>query len=87
LGMVYDVKMRGLYSLKVLLSVFSDSLSYQDLSIHHGLDAVYSWRMMDKKETDNEEELKKRLSEYCGMDTYSMVVLYKWLLQHAGKEE
>jgi len=85
--MVYDVKMRGLYSLKVLLSVFSDSLSYQDLSIHHGLDAVYSWRMMDKKETDNEEELKKRLSEYCGMDTYSMVVLYKWLLQHAGKEE
>ena len=86
LGMVYDVKMRGLYSLKVLLSVFSDSLSYQDLSIHHGLDAVYSWRMMDKKETDNEEELKQRLSEYCGMDTYSMVVLYRWLLSQIKGE-
>ncbi len=86
LGMVYDVKMRGLYSLKVLLSVFSDSLSYQDLSIHHGLDAVYSWRMMDKKETENEEELKQRLSEYCGMDTYSMVVLYKWLLSQTKGE-
>ena len=83
MGMVYDVRMRGLYSLKVLLSVFSDSLSYQDLSIHHGMDAVYSWRLMDKKETDNEEELKKSLSEYCGMDTYSMVILYKWLLQHS----
>lgn len=86
LGMVYDVRMRGLYSLKVLLSVFSDSLSYQDLSIHHGMDAVYSWRRMDKKETENEEELKKSLSEYCGMDTYSMVVLYKWLIQHAKEE-
>ena len=87
LGMVYDVRMRGLYSLKVLLSVFSDSLSYQDLSIHHGMDAVYSWRMMDKKQADNEEELKQRLSEYCGMDTYSMVVLYKWLISHAQEDK
>ena len=56
-------------------------------SVLDGMDAVYSWRMMDKKQADNEEELKQRLSEYCGMDTYSMVVLYKWLRAHAQEEE
>lgn len=80
IGMVYDTRMRGYYSLKVLLSLFDENLTYQDLPIHQGMDAVLQWRNLDQQNEEiNEEEIRDQLSEYCGLDTYSMIVVLNWL--------
>lgn len=78
-GLVYDTRMRGYYSLKVLLSVVDENLSYADIDIHHGMDAVYSWRKIDKDQAEDVNKIKKTLLEYCGLDSYAMIVVYRWL--------
>ena len=77
-GMIYDIRMRGNYSVKSLLGVVSN-LNYQDLDISDGMEAVYKWRMIDRDEVDDHEEVIKSLIEYCSLDTYSLVLIYKWL--------
>lgn len=83
-GLIYDIGMRGFYSLKVLLKVFTEQ-SYSDLAISHGMDAVYQWRMLDK-EGKNEKEIANELMEYCGMDTYAMLLLVRWLKKNVEEE-
>lgn len=78
-GVIYDTRMAGEYNLKKLLSLFSD-LSYDDLEINQGLLAVKKWREMSENESEK-EAIEKALFEYCGMDTYSMVVLLKFLYE------
>ncbi|MEG0177494.1 DUF2779 domain-containing protein [Anaerorhabdus sp.] len=81
IGAVYDVRMRGYYSLKVLMSIMENQSGYQDLDIHQGMDAVFQWRLLDQENDDvNPEEIRTHLIEYCSMDTYAMVVVYKWLM-------
>ena len=80
-GLVYDVRMRGLWSVKVIMSLMHDK-SYDDLAIHQGMDAVYEWRRLDKNDEEaDKEEIVNNLKAYCGMDSYAMMVIYKWLLQ------
>lgn len=79
-GIIYDTRMKGLWSLKVIMSIMNDK-SYNDLAIHQGMDAVCEWRRLDKEEQDaNKEDIMQNLKEYCGMDSYAMVVVFKWLL-------
>lgn len=85
-GLIYDVRMRGFYSLKVLLKVFTEK-SYSDLAISHGMDAVYQWRMLDKEEKNDKGHIADDLMEYCGMDTYAMVLLVRWLKENVEEKE
>lgn len=80
LGIVYDVRMRGFYSLKTIMSFMENQTGYQDLDIHQGMDAVFQWRILDRadEETDG-EEIRRNLSAYCSMDTYAMLVVFEWL--------
>lgn len=78
-GYVYHIKMKGLYNLKTILEAISN-FSYNKLEIRDGMEAVRRWRILDKKLDDNIENIKKSLIEYCSLDTYSMYVIYKWLL-------
>jgi len=42
--------------------------------------AVYNWRFVDRAVNNEEkEEIIKNLKLYCAMDTYSMIVIYRWL--------
>lgn len=84
-GLIYDIRMRGFYSLKVLLNVFTEK-SYSDLAISHGMDAVYQWRMLDKEEKNENEHIADDLMKYCGMDTYAMVLLVKWLKKNVEEK-
>ncbi len=79
-GLVYDIRMRGMYSLKVLHSLLDNTHTYKDLEIHNGMDAVFKWRSLDKSDEEN-EEIKNQLMEYCTLDTYAMVLVVKWLYQ------
>lgn len=81
-GLFYDIRMAGEYNLKKLLSLFSD-LSYDDLEIGQGLLAVKKYQ--EWEDTQN-EDIKKALYEYCGMDTYAEYVLFHYLLDQIQKK-
>ncbi len=76
-GLFYSNKMRGTYSLKKLYAMITNNHGYNELDIGHGLDAVQAYRMMSIEGVD--EEVRKELLEYCGLDTYAMVALVKYL--------
>lgn len=85
-GMVYDLQMRGYSSLKVLLPICDSGLTYRDLDIHDGMMAVAAWRKLCD-EPENKEEIRKNLLTYCGLDSYSMIVVYRWLIEQLRKRE
>ena len=78
MGMVYNVQMRGTYSLKTLMSILDDK-AYRSLDINQGMEAVFNWRQIDYGEDVNSEEVIEHLKQYCAMDTYAMIVVFKKL--------
>lgn len=80
-GTVYDIRMRGQWSLKVLMSMMDDP-GYHDLDIQQGMDAVFEWRHLDLSENvENRQEIIDNLKAYCGMDSYAMTVVFRWLCE------
>lgn len=78
-GIVHHMKMHGMYSLKTLLPIFS-SLSYQELPISFGMDAVKEYREMKRADHEERKRIKERLFTYCGMDTYAEYILLHGLI-------
>lgn len=74
----YNNHQRGRYSIKKLLPVFSD-LSYSTLNIQNGVSALCNYAKFRFLGKDEIEEIRKDLIEYCGQDTWSMVVILKGL--------
>lgn len=81
-GNVYDLKMGGYYSLKHLLSAFSDT-GYEQLDIRYGLDAVEKHRQYQIADEAEKQQLYQQLEAYCAMDTYAEYVVYHALLEMA----
>ena len=80
-GLIYDTRMRGNYSLKSIVNAISD-YDYKDLEISNGMNAVYSWRDIDKdNENINEGKIISELIEYCSLDAYGLYLVYKWLCE------
>lgn len=84
-GNIYDNRMRGMFSLKILVDVFAN-VHYSDLDISYGMDAVRNWRMLDET-SEESKEIKKHLFEYCAMDTYSEYLIYHWILEQMKKRK
>ena len=79
-GMVYDVRMRGLYSLKVIQAMIDRDYSYKDLDVSTGLEAVAIYRRIrEESDPDQRNKYYQDLYEYCGLDSYAMVEVYHWL--------
>jgi len=76
-GTVYDVKMKGSFSLKNLVLAIDPELSYEKLAISHGIDAVLHYRTLQDDESD--EPKRQALLSYCHMDTLAMVKVFEWL--------
>lgn len=83
-GVIYDEKMEGQFSLKQIVKVIDPDLSYEDLAISHGMEAVKHYRSMQDEESD--EIIREALLTYCQMDTYAMVKIYEWV-RELHKEE
>ena len=79
MGMYYNTKMRGTYSLKTLMSILDEN-AYRKLDIHQEMEAVFNWRKVDRAEVNNQEEVLLHLKQYCAMDTYAMVKVYQALI-------
>ena len=78
-GMIYDSRMQGNFTLKKLVDICSD-YSYKDLDIDDGMQAVYNWRNIDRKETSDDKVIRD-LEEYCSLDAYGLFLVYKWLIE------
>lgn len=86
-GLVYDTRMQGGYSLKTLMGIMEEEPHYRDLTVNQAMAAVFHWRQLEKEKSEEKrQKLRLELLEYCGMDTYSMIVLYRWLHKQLEKE-
>ena len=71
----------GSASLKKVLPTLAPELSYKELDIQDGGQAVDAWWKMVSPSTSPEESQKisAHLKTYCGQDTYAMYVIWKYL--------
>lgn len=79
-GLIYDIRMQGDFTLKKLVDICS-KYSYADLNIDDGLKAVFEWRSIDNKSSDNQDEVLNNLRQYCSLDAYGLFLVYKWLVE------
>ena len=68
----YVPEMQGSYSIKKVLPALVPDLSYGNLSINKGDIASLEFLNLSKKPTDEQENIRKDLLEYCKMDTFAM---------------
>lgn len=85
-GNVYDVRMKGLYSLKTLVPLFSD-YSYQDLDVTNGIDAIFTWRKYCEATGEEKQQIYQELSDYCALDTYGEYIVLHALINEAQQED
>ncbi len=73
-----DSKFNGYTSIKKVLPIMCPELSYEDLEIQDGTMALYGYeKFLQEKDKEKKEQIKKDLLEYCKLDTYAMVGIYK----------
>lgn len=70
----YDKNLSGSYSIKKTLPVFSN-LSYKDLEIHNGTDAIVAYANYNYMTKEELEKCYNDLKVYCKQDTWAMVVI------------
>jgi len=72
---------KGKTSIKFVLPVLAPQLSYKELEIGNGSEAMNTWnKLVTGDATDTERaEVEKNMLEYCGLDTYAMYAIWKHL--------
>lgn len=68
----YHKDMSGSYSIKKTLPVFTN-LSYKDLEIHNGNDALIEYANFPNMDKEQLERTRENLRLYCQQDTWAMV--------------
>ena len=85
-GVYYENRMRGHYSLKNILPLFTDEVSYQQLAIHNGINAVMAYRSFDTVDPQEQKKISQDIRNYCRMDTYAEYIVYHGLLKKLKEE-
>ena len=79
-GWVYDVRMQGAFTLKTIENMIDDKHSYDNLRVSDGMQAVEIYREMCQCPDEQQKQLyREQLLQYCGLDSYSLYKIYKWL--------
>ncbi|MGA2228482.1 MAG: DUF2779 domain-containing protein, partial [Syntrophobacteraceae bacterium] len=75
---IYHWKFNGSYSIKHVLPGLVDGYSYENLPISSGDMASAAWaRMIQEPDLNEQERLYSELLEYCHLDTWAMVLIWK----------
>ena len=83
-GHYVDYRFKGSTSIKAVLPVIAPKLSYKDLKIGNGGLALAKWHKMifDQSLTKEEKtQIAESLLEYCKLDTFAMVEIYRYLTE------
>lgn len=71
---IYLWQFNGSYSIKAVLPAMVGGMSYEALPINNGEMASTAWlRMIHATDTEEKQTIRRRLLEYCRLDTYGMV--------------
>ena len=83
LGYYLHPKFKGSWSLKQVLPVMVPELSYDEMPIGKGDQAMTTWWKLIHGDLSDEavEKTKTALLEYCKLDTWAMVKIWKALFQ------
>jgi hypothetical protein len=73
----------GSASLKAVLPVLCPDLSYQNMAISDGQEAMMTWFWIQTGELSPEEleQTREAMRAYCEMDTYALVMIFKHLIK------
>ncbi len=84
---VYNRAMGKSFSIKsVLPAIFPDdpTLDYHNLdSVHNGTEAADVFLNLPTVNPEEKVRIREGLLKYCELDTYAMVKLYQWLVEHS----
>ena len=74
---------KGSSSIKSVLPVMVPSLSYEELEVQNGMEAVIAWHHLTKgKITPNKrEQVVDQLLQYCRLDTLAMLKIWQKLVE------
>ncbi len=76
----YHPAFKGSFSIKTVLPAMVPALSYDDLSIHDGMQAAREYeRALETDDPTEREIIFTNLREYCALDTWAMVELRRAL--------
>ncbi len=80
-GWYIHPEFHGSASLKAVLPVLCPGLSYADLKIKDGQEAMLSWYALQQGDLNPQDlaELREALLAYCQRDTYGMVAIWNYL--------
>lgn len=78
-GLYYNLRMKGRFSLKQVVTLFTDDPVYSSLAIHDGLQAVRAYREYETADPGTRERIMEELDRYCQMDTYAEYLVLKGL--------
>lgn len=70
----YHRGLRGLYSIKRVLPLFSD-LKYEDLKVKNGTEAIALYAGFKRLPPEDIEVLREDLIKYCRQDTWSLFLI------------
>ena len=72
---------KGSWSIKNVLPIIAPHLSYSDMDIGKGDQAMAAWWNITHKDSNQKtiESTRKALLAYCELDTLAMVEIYKFL--------
>ena len=81
-------RFKGSYSIKNVLPVMCPDLSYDDMEVSNGAEAVVEYEQLIFGDVDQLEKEKKfkALLEYCKLDTWAMVRIFQELQKMINKE-
>jgi len=82
-GFYIHLRFKGSWSIKNVLPIMVPELGYDEMDISKGDQAMMAWWELihDKFPMDDAEKTKTALLEYCKMDTWAMVKIWKKLLE------
>jgi len=83
---IYHPDFRGSYSIKKVLPVLVPDMSYENLEIQDGGEAMaqFAWLVRGRYQGEEIEKVKNSLVRYCGVDTLGMVRVHERVEGMAG---
>lgn len=77
--MYVDPTFKGSWSIKNVLPVLCPDLSYHDLEVSNGTEAMDTWEeiVYGNKSEKEKNDMRKNLLKYCELDTYAMIKIWQ----------
>jgi CRISPR/Cas system-associated exonuclease Cas4 (RecB family) len=73
-----DIAFTGSTSIKKVLPVIAPDLSYKEMDVANGTDAMEAWvRLITMPDGNDRDKLREAMLKYCKLDTYAMVRLFE----------